>query len=82
MIEVHHLYLDSVNVLFVDLALFLCGEPGEVQASKKTFIKERPFPITPVQRGKVDVDDFLLRWWSLKMVQIATFEDVYRADLL
>jgi len=57
MIEVNHLYLDSVNVLFVDLALFLCSEPGKVQASKKTFIKEKHLPGTPMQREKVDVDD-------------------------
>jgi len=41
----------------VDLARFLCGEPGGVQASMKTFIKERPLPDNPAKREKVDVDD-------------------------
>ena len=41
----------------VDLARFLCGEPGTVQAVMKTFIKERPLPDNPSRKEKVDVDD-------------------------
>lgn len=41
----------------VDLARFLCGEPGAVQAVMKTFVKERPLPEDPNTKAKVDVDD-------------------------
>jgi len=41
----------------VDLARFLCGEPGSVQAVTKTFVTERPLPDNPSKKGKVEVDD-------------------------
>jgi len=41
----------------IDLARYLCGEPGAVQAVMKTFIEERPLPEDPGKMGKVDVDD-------------------------
>lgn len=41
----------------VDLARYLCGEPGAVQGVVKTFIKERALPDNPKKRLPVDVDD-------------------------
>jgi predicted dehydrogenase len=41
----------------IDLARYLCGEPGTVQSVMKTFIKERPLPDNPQKKEKVDVDD-------------------------
>jgi len=41
----------------VDLARWLCGEPGTVTAITKTFVKERPLPNDPSKKGKVEVDD-------------------------
>jgi predicted dehydrogenase len=41
----------------IDLARWLCGEPGTVQAVTKIFFKDRPLPDNPSQRGEVDVDD-------------------------
>jgi predicted dehydrogenase len=41
----------------VDLARYLCGEPGAVQGVLRTFIKERPLLDNTKKKGKVDVDD-------------------------
>ena len=41
----------------IDLARWICGEPGTVQALTKTFFKDRPLPDNPSKREKVDVDD-------------------------
>jgi len=41
----------------VDLARFLCGEPGSVQSILTRFIEERPSLSDPTKRVKVDVDD-------------------------
>lgn len=41
----------------VDLARYLCGEPGTVQAITKTFVTERPLPNDPSKKAKVEVDD-------------------------
>ena len=41
----------------VDLARYLCGEPGAVQSVTRTFIKERPLLEDPNKKGRVDVDD-------------------------
>ena len=41
----------------LDLARFLVGEITEVTAALETFIKERPLPDNPKQKGKVTVDD-------------------------
>jgi predicted dehydrogenase len=41
----------------VDLARFLCGEPGAVQGVMTTFVDERPSPENPNKKVKVDVDD-------------------------
>lgn len=41
----------------VDLARYLCGEPGTVQAVTKTFVTERPLPDNPSRKARVEVDD-------------------------
>ena len=41
----------------LDLARFLVGEITEVTAALETFIKERPLPENPKQKGPVTVDD-------------------------
>jgi predicted dehydrogenase len=41
----------------LDLARFLVGEITEVTAALETFIKERPLPDNPRQKGPVTVDD-------------------------
>jgi len=41
----------------VDLAHFLVGDIASVSALAKTFIKERPLPENPSEKGEVDVDD-------------------------
>jgi predicted dehydrogenase len=41
----------------VDLARYLCGEPGTVQGVMRTFVDERPSLENPSKRVKVDVDD-------------------------
>ena len=41
----------------IDLARWLCGEPKNVMAINKTFIKERPLENNILMKKKVDVDD-------------------------
>jgi predicted dehydrogenase len=41
----------------VDLARFLVGEIREVAASLHTFVRDRPLPGNPRERGRVTVDD-------------------------
>jgi predicted dehydrogenase len=50
----------------IDLARFLVGEIAEVAGALETFIKERPLPDNPRQKGRVTVDDA-----SLALVRFA-----------
>lgn len=55
----------DICVHLIDSARFLVGEIKEVTGMVETFIKERPLPENPKQKGKVTVDDmssFLCRF--------------------
>ncbi|MCK4786163.1 MAG: Gfo/Idh/MocA family oxidoreductase [Desulfobacteraceae bacterium] len=55
----------DICVHIIDAARFLVGEIKEVTGMMETFIKERPLPENPKQKGKVTVDDmsaFLCRF--------------------
>jgi len=55
----------DICVHIIDAARFLVGEIREVTGMVETFIKERPLPYSPRQKGKVTVDDmssFLCRF--------------------
>jgi len=41
----------------LDLARFLVGEVESVAGATATYVKERPLPESPTQKGKVEVDD-------------------------
>ena len=41
----------------MDLSRYLVGEPVEVSAQLRTFVRERPLPGNPRELGAVDVDD-------------------------
>jgi len=59
--------LGDIAAHVVDLARFLVGEISEVVGMTDTFIKERPVPASPGERGPVTVDDataFLARFES------------------
>jgi len=49
--------LGDIGAHVIDLARFLVGEIAEVSGDLKTFIKTRPLPGQPGQRGRVTVDD-------------------------
>ena len=49
--------LGDIGSHAIDLARFLVGEIAEVAGAMETFIKERPLPGNPRQKGRVTVDD-------------------------
>ena len=49
--------LGDIGAHSIDLARFLVGEIAEVAATLETFIRERPLPDRPTERGRVTVDD-------------------------
>ena len=49
--------LGDIGSHAIDLARFLVGEISEVAGAMETFIKERPLPGNPRQKGRVTVDD-------------------------
>ncbi|MFB0564394.1 MAG: Gfo/Idh/MocA family protein, partial [Candidatus Aminicenantaceae bacterium] len=57
--------LGDIGVHIIDAARFLAGEIKEVTGMVETFIKKRPLPDNPKQKGNVTVDDmssFLCRF--------------------
>jgi predicted dehydrogenase len=58
----------------IDLARFLCGEPGTVSAITKTFITERPLPDDPSKKARVEVDDAFAAAVEFTNGAIGTFE--------
>ena len=49
--------LSDLGSHILDLARFLVGDVASVAGATATYIKERPLPETPAQKGKVEVDD-------------------------
>jgi len=66
--------LGDIGSHIIDLARFLVGEPKNVSAIVKTFIKERPSDINPSKKEKVDVDDAFVAVVEFKNGAIGTLE--------
>jgi predicted dehydrogenase len=49
--------LSDLGSHIIDLARFLMGEITAVAGATATFVKERPLPDTPNEKGRVEVDD-------------------------
>ena len=49
--------LSDLGSHILDLARFLVGDISSVAGAMATYIKERPLPDSPVEKGRVEVDD-------------------------
>ena len=66
--------LGDLGAHIIDLARFLVGEVSSVCGLTETFIKERPLPENPEEKGKVDVDDVFIAMARFKNGAIGSFE--------
>jgi len=66
--------LGDLGAHIIDLARFLVGEVSSVCGMMETFIKERPLPENPEEKGKVDVDDVFIAMARFKNGAIGSFE--------
>ena len=66
--------LGDLGAHIIDLARFLVGEVASVCGMTETFIKERPLPENPEEKGKVDVDDVFIAMARFKNGAIGSFE--------
>ncbi len=66
--------LGDLGAHIIDLARFLVGEVASVCGMTETFIKERPLPENPEEKGEVDVDDVFIAMARFKNGAIGSFE--------
>ena len=66
--------LGDLGAHIIDLARFLVGEVASICGMTETFIKERPLPENPEEKGKVDVDDVFIAMARFKNGAIGSFE--------
>jgi len=66
--------LGDLGAHIIDLARFLVGEVTSVCGMTETFIKERPLPENPEEKGEVGVDDVFIAMARFKNGAIGSFE--------